>query len=43
MPDYDSKAQEHLSLAVKSDPTLIEAWNELGKFNFSCLIVLKMF
>lgn len=34
IPDYDPKAQELLSLAVKTDPTLVEAWNELGKFSW---------
>ncbi|XP_045192909.1 tetratricopeptide repeat protein 5-like isoform X3 [Mercenaria mercenaria] len=30
-PDYDSKAYECLSKAVKLDPKLVEAWNHLGE------------
>ncbi|KAL4234244.1 Tetratricopeptide repeat protein 5 [Mactra antiquata] len=30
-PDYDNKAFEHLSKAVKLDPKLVEAWNNLGE------------
>ena len=29
--DYDPKAEEHLSKAVKLDPKLVEAWNHLGE------------
>ena len=29
--DYDAKAEEHLSKAVKLDPKLVEAWNHLGE------------
>ena len=29
--DYDPKAEEHLSKAVKLDPKLVEAWNQLGE------------
>ncbi|XP_065676651.1 tetratricopeptide repeat protein 5-like isoform X1 [Hydra vulgaris] len=31
LPYFDSRAVESLSKAVKLDPTLIEAWNELGE------------
>ncbi|XP_060554490.1 tetratricopeptide repeat protein 5-like, partial [Ruditapes philippinarum] len=30
-PDYDGKAYEYLSKAVKLDPKLVEAWNHLGE------------
>ena len=30
-PDYDSKAVDCLSKAVKLDPSLIDAWNHLGE------------
>ena len=29
--EYDSKAYEYLSKAVKLDPKLVEAWNHLGE------------
>ena len=29
--DYDAKAEEHLAKAVKLDPKLVEAWNQLGE------------
>ena len=29
--DYDPKAEDHLSKAVKLDPKLVEAWNQLGE------------
>ena len=31
MPDYDSQAQNYLSMAVKLNPSYVEAWNELGE------------
>ena len=31
MGEADPEAEEVLSKAVKLDPTLVEAWNELGK------------
>lgn len=30
-PDYSPKAEELLSKAVKLEPTLVEAWNQLGE------------
>lgn len=30
-PSFDSQAEEALSKAVKLDPKLVEAWNELGE------------
>jgi len=30
MPEYDSKAQDHLSNAIKLNPSFVDAWNELG-------------
>ena len=32
MPEHDSKAQDHLSNAIKLNPSFVDAWNELGKF-----------
>ena len=29
--EYDTKAEENLSKAVKLDPKLVEAWNQLGE------------
>lgn len=37
LPDYDAKAQEHLSLAVKLNPSFVDAWNELGKSLYDVL------
>jgi len=31
LPDFDPKAQEHLSLAIKLNPSFVDAWNELGR------------
>lgn len=31
MPEFDSKAYEYLSKAVKLDPKLVDAWNQLGE------------
>ncbi|XP_052233486.1 tetratricopeptide repeat protein 5-like isoform X2 [Dreissena polymorpha] len=31
MPDYDAIAYGHLSKAVKLDPKLVDAWNQLGE------------
>jgi len=31
LPDFDSRALEHLSAAVKLNPSFVEAWNELGE------------
>lgn len=36
LPAYDSKAQEALSKAVKLDPKLVEAWNNLGECYWKC-------
>lgn len=30
-PDYNAQAEELLSKAVKLDPELVEAWNQLGE------------
>nr|CAH7754099.1 unnamed protein product [Callosobruchus chinensis] len=31
VPSYDNLAENHLSKAIKLDPKLVEAWNELGE------------
>lgn len=31
LPNYSKEAEELLSKAVKLDPKLVEAWNELGE------------
>ena len=31
LPTYDPKAQEALSRAVKLNPLLVDAWNDLGE------------
>jgi len=31
LPDFDPQALEHLSAAVKLNPSFVEAWNELGE------------
>ena len=31
MPEYNEKCEEYLSKVVKRDPTLIDAWNNLGE------------
>lgn len=31
LPSYSKEAEELLSKAIKLDPKLVEAWNELGK------------
>jgi len=31
LPDFDSRALEHLSASVKLNPSFVEAWNELGE------------
>ncbi|XP_064610939.1 tetratricopeptide repeat protein 5-like [Liolophura sinensis] len=36
LPAYDGKAQEALSKAVKLDPKLVEAWNNLGECYWKC-------
>jgi len=31
MPEFSQKAYEYLSKAVKLDPKLVDAWNQLGE------------